>query len=199
MKNNIWIYGAGGMGKETLWLLKDCSNDFAVKGFVDDYKFEADYENLPIIKEPSSDDFIIIAIANTAQRKDIVKNKFGLNFSSIIHPNVKINSTIQTGLGNIFCYGVIFTTNIKIGNHVIININSIIGHDAIIEDFVSIMFDVKISGNVTIGEGTYIGSGAIILPNLKIGKWCKIGAGSVVTKDVPDGATFLGIPAKERL
>jgi acetyltransferase EpsM len=39
------------------------------------------------------------------------------------------------------------------------------------------MFDVKISGNVTIGEGTLIGSGAIILPNLKIGKWCKIGAG----------------------
>jgi len=53
-----------------------------------------------------------------------------------------------------------------------------------------------LAGNVEIGEGTLIGMGAAILPHVKIGKWCKIGAGAVVVKDVPDGRTVIGVPAK---
>jgi acetyltransferase EpsM len=56
------------------------------------------------------------------------------------------------------------------------------------------MYNVSVSGNVMIGEGTLIGSGAVILPNLKIGKWCKIGAGSVITKNIPDNSTVVGVP-----
>jgi acetyltransferase EpsM len=56
---------------------------------------------------------------------------------------------------------------------------------------------VHISGNVSIGEGSMIGTGAVILPNVNVGKWCRIGAGAVVTRDVPDGKTFVGVPAKE--
>lgn len=40
-----------------------------------------------------------------------------------------------------------------------------------------------------------IGAGSVILPGLRIGKRAKIGAGSVVTKDVPDGETWFGNPA----
>lgn len=41
-----------------------------------------------------------------------------------------------------------------------------------------------------------IGVGAVILNNVTIGKGAKIGANAVVTCDVPDGATAVGIPAK---
>jgi acetyltransferase-like isoleucine patch superfamily enzyme len=49
---------------------------------------------------------------------------------------------------------------------------------------------------VIVGEGTHIGAGATVIPNIKIGKWCTIGAGSVILKDVPDYAVIYGNPGK---
>ena len=51
-------------------------------------------------------------------------------------------------------------------------------------------------GTIHIGERTFIGCNSIIMPGVKIGKRCVVGAGSVVTKDVPDGHVVAGNPAK---
>ncbi len=48
---------------------------------------------------------------------------------------------------------------------------------------------------VEIGDGTFVGFGSIILPNVHIGKYCVIGAHSCVTKDVPDYSVVAGNPA----
>ncbi|MCH7699658.1 MAG: N-acetyltransferase [Chloroflexi bacterium] len=45
-------------------------------------------------------------------------------------------------------------------------------------------------------ECASIGSGAIILPGLTIGRWAMVGAGAVVTRDVPDHALVIGVPAR---
>jgi maltose O-acetyltransferase len=49
---------------------------------------------------------------------------------------------------------------------------------------------------VRIGRNVWIGAGAIILPGISIGDDALIGAGSVVTRDVPPGATAFGNPAR---
>ena len=49
---------------------------------------------------------------------------------------------------------------------------------------------------VEIGEYTFIGGGAAVMPGVKIGRGCVIGVNSVVTKDVPDHAIVVGSPAK---
>jgi len=49
---------------------------------------------------------------------------------------------------------------------------------------------------VRVGRNVWIGSGAIILPGVTVGDDAIIGAGSVVTRDVPDGLTVIGNPAR---
>jgi len=49
-----------------------------------------------------------------------------------------------------------------------------------------------------VGQGASIGGGAVILPGVTIGAEAMIGAGAVVTRDVPDGETWVGNPARHK-
>jgi len=51
-------------------------------------------------------------------------------------------------------------------------------------------------GRIEIGNNVFIGSQAIVLPNVKIGNNVVIGAGAVVTKDIPDNVVAVGNPCK---
>ncbi len=49
---------------------------------------------------------------------------------------------------------------------------------------------------ISIGTGTAVGAGSVILPGVQIGKWAMVGAGAVVTRDVPDYGLVMGNPAR---
>ncbi len=49
---------------------------------------------------------------------------------------------------------------------------------------------------VAIDDGADLGVGAIVLPGVRIGRGAQIGAGAVVTRDVPEGAVAVGVPAR---
>ncbi|MCB0888341.1 MAG: hypothetical protein KDB38_02935 [Nocardioidaceae bacterium] len=70
-----------------------------------------------------------------------------------------------------------------------------VGHDAILGEGVHLAPNVVVGGVVEIGDHSHIGLGAVILPHKKIGRNCIIGAGSVVTRDIPDGQVWAGNPA----
>lgn len=53
-----------------------------------------------------------------------------------------------------------------------------------------------VRGPVEIGDYTFIGVSAVILPGVKIGKGCVIGAGSIVNIDIPNYSIAVGVPAK---
>ena len=80
----------------------------------------------------------------------------------------------------------------------------VIGETAEIGDDVLIYHGVTLGGtgkdkgkrHPTIGNGVVIGAGAKVLGPIKVGDNAKIGANAVVVKDVPEGATAVGIPAK---
>lgn len=56
--------------------------------------------------------------------------------------------------------------------------------------------DVIAYGRIHVGAHTFIGCNSTILPGVTVGKRCVIGAGSVVTKDIPDGCVVAGVPAR---
>jgi sugar O-acyltransferase (sialic acid O-acetyltransferase NeuD family) len=140
---------------------------------------------------------------NTKKR---VSSKYStLDFPNLIHPSAIFGNgqrqKINQSRGNIVTAGVIFTNNIKIGDFGVFNLNCTIGHDCIIEDYVSIMPSVNVSGNVHLKECSYIGVGATILQGLNQQKLCIgtnsiVGAAALVTKNVGDNLTVIGAPAK---
>ncbi len=96
-----------------------------------------------------------------------------------------------------------------IGNRLFIDHGTgvVIGQTAIIGDDVTIYHGVTLGGvgradqkgekrHPTIEDGAMIGAGAQVLGDITIGKRAKIGSNSVVTNDIPNGATALGIPAR---
>lgn len=52
-------------------------------------------------------------------------------------------------------------------------------------------------GEVVIGDNVYVGTNAIILPNVHITDHVIIGAGAVVTKDITESGVYVGVPAKQ--
>ena len=56
--------------------------------------------------------------------------------------------------------------------------------------------DLHIYGKVSVSDNVFIGVNSIILPGVTIGSSCVIGAGSVVTKDLPPGGVYAGVPCK---
>lgn len=69
--------------------------------------------------------------------------------------------------------------------------------DVVVGDDVSVGHGAILHG-CTIGDGTLVGMGAIVLDGARIGKNCLIGAGALVTgkMDAPDGSLIIGSPAK---
>ena len=84
------------------------------------------------------------------------------------------------------------------GMGVVIGETAEIGDDVLIYHGVTLGGTGKDKGNrhPTIGNGVVIGAGAKVLGPIKVGNNAKIGANAVVVKDVPEGATAVGIPAK---
>jgi acetyltransferase EpsM len=56
--------------------------------------------------------------------------------------------------------------------------------------------NATVCGGVTIGKGTHVGAGAIIIPEIKIGEHCVIGAGTVVINDIPSHSKVVGNPGR---
>jgi serine acetyltransferase len=57
--------------------------------------------------------------------------------------------------------------------------------------------DDWVAVGVTIREGASIGARAVCVAPVTIGRWATVGAGAVVTKNVPDFALVLGVPARQ--
>ncbi|SNS07337.1 serine O-acetyltransferase [Sphingomonas laterariae] len=99
----------------------------------------------------------------------------------------------------------------QIGRHFFIDHGfSVIGETAIIGDNVTMYQCVTLGGtnpangvpgkrHPTIEDDAIIGSGAQVLGPIIVGKRSRIGANAVVTKDVPEGASMVGIPARPTL
>jgi sugar O-acyltransferase (sialic acid O-acetyltransferase NeuD family) len=117
-------------------------------------------------------------------------------FPVIVHPTAVVSRRIQIGEGTVFLSGSFCSNLTTVGRHVLVLPGTIIAHDAVVGDYVSFSGNVTTGGGIRIGEGSYLGQGASIIPRVRIGARCVVGMGAVVIREVPDGATVVGNPAR---
>lgn len=205
---NIIIIGAGGVGREAALIVKQINEVCAtwnILGFIDDDKNRWGEQihgftilgDINYLMDLTINTSVIVAVSNYKLKKNLIealKGKFP--FATLIHPRVQLHDYMTVGVGTIIYEGAILSIDIEIGNHVLISPKCGIGHNSVIKDYSSLLWNVNISGNDILEEGSFVGSGATVVQGLSIGKGALIGAGAVVLKDVPAYATAVGVPAR---
>jgi sugar O-acyltransferase (sialic acid O-acetyltransferase NeuD family) len=186
------LFGYGGHAREAA-----CQIEQEVTFFVDD-KYANDVAK-PISEFNPEEYMIIVAVADSKDRADIVaKLPKETKYFTFIHPSVHImDDNIEMGEGSFIGANSILTTNIKLGNHALLNRGNHIGHDSVAGDFFSMMPNAVVGGNVTLGDNVYLGSCSNIKEKINITSDVLIGMNAAVVKDITESGTYVGVPVKK--
>ena len=203
---DIIIVGAGGCGREVAnWIedINEVEETWNILGFIDDNMNALD--GLPskykiidsISNHVPSNAYYAIGIANPPVKKMIAEmlESKGAKFASIIHPSTRIYTEFPLGRGLITYPNAKISTGCKIGNFVNIQ-STIIGHDVLIEDYVTVSSSCGVTGGTKLREACFLADHAAISVGMEIGKNAYVGIGSVVIRDVKEDTRVFGNPAR---
>ena len=202
--------GAGGHAKVVMEILH-AMNGFEVVGLLDanpelrgkrilNVEVLGDDSLLPGLYEQGHRHVFIGvgALGDAATRASLYAQVKGIGYEVVqaIHPTAIVSPSASIGDGVTVMAGVIINASARLSDNVIINTGAIVEHDCVIDAHAHIAPGARLAGSVHVGEGSHIGLGASVREGITIGPYAMVGAGAVVVKDVPEGATAVGVPAR---
>jgi sugar O-acyltransferase (sialic acid O-acetyltransferase NeuD family) len=207
----LLIVGAGGFGRETAEAIRAVNRAeprWDLLGFLDDSLQQqgATIEGVKVVGPVDAvanypEARVVITIGNpdnfTVRRR--IVGRLGLlpeRYATIIHPGAIIPPSAHVGPGTVVLATTVATTAVTIGSHVAVMPGVVFTHDDVVEDYATFGTGARLAGVVHIGEGAYIGAGALIREKRTVGDWALVGMGAGVTRDVPPGEVWAGIPAR---
>ncbi len=204
----IIIIGCGGHARSVIDSIES-ANEYEIAGFVDIIKSDKTcYRNYKVIG--TDDDYkdlfdsgiryacMGIGYLGKNSLRENLHNKLvsiGFDFPVIVDKTAAIASDAVIGEGSFIGKNSVVNSKAHIGKMTIINSGSIIEHDCVIDDYTHIAIGAALCGEAHIGRSCMIGSNATILQTLSITDNVIVGAGSVVTRNITNPGTYIGIPA----
>lgn len=190
------IIGAGGFGREVYWSLNPIERNDTVFFVDDEYWDNSDEKILPLSLFESDKYEVIVAVADSKHRQRLVEQlPKKTKFFTHIHPSAQILADdVVIGEGSIICSGSILTTNIVLGKHSQLNLQTTIGHDCVIGDYFTTAPGAKISGNCNIGKRVYFGTNSSVREKIKICDDVVIGLNGGVVKNIYESGIYVGVP-----
>ena len=205
IKKQIILVGGGGHAKACLDVIESDSF-WHLKGYLDVKQTLSDTYGLAYLGSDSEASkfvheaqFLITVgqLGFSPIREKLYNDlkKLNAEFAIVKAINSIISKKAIIGCGTIVMYGAILQADTSVGENCIINDRVLIEHDSTIGNHCHISTGVIINGGVRIGNRVFIGSGSVLRNGITIGDNCVIGMGSVVTKSIGHGLTVFGNPA----
>lgn len=204
------IVGAGGAARDLLAML-ELEAEMPQLVFYDDVRKDAPDEfcGYPLLKNSESarqyfaetDKRFCVAVGGPHIRRELGERMeaLGGQWTSLVSSKATISSDCSISQrGVIVMHGCVMTRGVEISDGCLINMNCTLGHGCRIGAHSELAPGVYAS-QTEIGEGTFLGINAVVIPRVNIGRNCVIGAASVVTRSVGDGMKLMGNPARQVL
>lgn len=196
------LIGAGGYAKSVIDSIDYYNYDLV--GFIDEFKSEKSHLGIPVLassieelKKPEQYVYFI-AIGNNINRKrwyDILVDK-KLRIINVVDKSAIVSPKATLGTGCFIGKFAVVNSKAVVGDNCIINTRALVEHGCTVSDHVNLSTNAVINGDVHIGIGSFVGSCSVTIGQLSIGEWSTVGAGAVVLKNVDNGVTVAGVPAK---
>jgi UDP-perosamine 4-acetyltransferase len=197
------LLGAGGHARSVMDLLLQ-NDEYDVVGCLD--PAPGAVLGIPVIGNDDQLDILFskgikkafIAIGNNRLREKLFGRAqfIGFEIINIISRSATISPRASLGSGICVMAGAVLNVNTRIGDNCIINTRCSIDHDCTIGRSVHIAPGVTLSGSVKVGDGAHIGTGTAVIDGITIGEWAYVGGGAAVVKDIPAYTLAYGVPAK---
>lgn len=143
----------------------------------------------------------ILAIGDNGVRQRVSEKVASLcpslEFVSVVDPSATVSPSAELGAGVLVMAGAVINAGAKIGAHVVVNSSAVVEHECVVGDYAHIAPQAALGGNVRMGKGVLVGLGANVAPGRALGAGAILGTGGVAVKDIPDGETWVGNPAKK--
>jgi sugar O-acyltransferase (sialic acid O-acetyltransferase NeuD family) len=121
--------------------------------------------------------------------------KSGVPLATLVHPGVDAQDCVL-GAGVLVYEQAVLSPLTRLGDDTCVFMRAVVGHDAIVGAGCVLAPGAVLNARVVLEDLVYVGSNASILPDVHVGAGALIGANSLVTADVPAGATVLGVPGQ---